>query len=220
MEWTQAIDGYCERVDPTFWSEPVNALTNLSFLIAALIMWQRTRALGLPIANILCWALVAIGVTSFLFHTFAQAWAAAADSFSIMIYALVYVYAANRHYWNAPLMGAIFLTLSYFPYSIALGWVFAQVPFFEISFFYWPLPLLIGAYAFLLRKRDAELSKGLAIGAGVLCLSLTFRSVDELRCDLFPLGTHFLWHILNGVMLGWMIEVYRRHMLATGRTAV
>jgi aspartyl-tRNA(Asn)/glutamyl-tRNA(Gln) amidotransferase subunit C len=29
-----------------------------------------------------------------------------------------------------------------------------------------------------------------------------------------PLGTHFLWHILNGIMLGWMIEVYRRHMLA------
>jgi hypothetical protein len=28
------------------------------------------------------------------------------------------------------------------------------------------------------------------------------------------LGTHFLWHILNGVMLGWMIHVYIRHMLA------
>jgi hypothetical protein len=28
------------------------------------------------------------------------------------------------------------------------------------------------------------------------------------------LGTHFLWHILNALMLGWMIEVYRRHRLA------
>jgi hypothetical protein len=31
------------------------------------------------------------------------------------------------------------------------------------------------------------------------------------------MGTHFLWHILNGLMLGWMIEVYRRHMLAVPR---
>jgi hypothetical protein len=25
------------------------------------------------------------------------------------------------------------------------------------------------------------------------------------------LGTHFLWHLLNAVMLGWMINVYVRH---------
>jgi len=33
-------------------------------------------------------------------------------------------------------------------------------------------------------------------------------------CVDFPLGTHFLWHILNAVMLGWMIEVYHRHALS------
>ena len=26
-----------------------------------------------------------------------------------------------------------------------------------------------------------------------------------------PIGTHFLWHLLNGVMLGWMIVVLLRH---------
>ena len=41
-------------------------------------------------------------------------------------------------------------------------------------------------------------------------------SIDEALCGAFPLGTHFLWHILNGIMLGWMIEVYRRHMAADG----
>jgi hypothetical protein len=28
-------------------------------------------------------------------------------------------------------------------------------------------------------------------------------------------GTHFWWHILNGIMLGWMIEVYRRYVSDT-----
>jgi len=30
------IDNYCERIDPSFWSEPVNAMTNLAFIVAAL----------------------------------------------------------------------------------------------------------------------------------------------------------------------------------------
>ncbi|WP_267895717.1 hypothetical protein [Loktanella sp. Alg231-35] len=30
-----------------------------------------------------------------------------------------------------------------------------------------------------------------------------------------PCGSHFIWHILNGIMLGWMIHVCTRHMLAT-----
>ena len=35
MEWFEAVDGYCERVDAAFWSEPINAVTNAAFLIAA-----------------------------------------------------------------------------------------------------------------------------------------------------------------------------------------
>ena len=35
MDLTQQFDGYCERVDLTYWAEPVNAITNAAFLIAA-----------------------------------------------------------------------------------------------------------------------------------------------------------------------------------------
>lgn len=31
MEWFEAVDGYCERVDAAFWSEPINAVTNAAF---------------------------------------------------------------------------------------------------------------------------------------------------------------------------------------------
>ena len=51
-------------------------------------------------------------------------------------------------------------------------------------------------------------------GAGLLVVSLTFRTLDEPLCAAIPLGTHFLWHILNAIMLAWMIEVYRAHVLA------
>ena len=31
-----------------------------------------------------------------------------------------------------------------------------------------------------------------------------------------PVGTHFLWHVLNAVMLAWMILVWQRHRLEGG----
>ena len=35
MDWTTPIDIYCERVGPDFWAEPLNAISNAAFLVAA-----------------------------------------------------------------------------------------------------------------------------------------------------------------------------------------
>ncbi len=78
------------------------------------------------------------------------------------------------------------------------------------------MPTLILLYALLLRHRAAATARGLALGAGLLVVSLTFRSLDEVLCPAIPVGTHFLWHLLNAAMLGWMIEVWRRHALDGG----
>ena len=58
--------------------------------------------------------------------------------------------------------------------------------------------------------RDAVVARGLAIGAGLLLLSLTLRTIDKAVCPGLPIGTHFLWHVLNGILLGWMILVMHR----------
>ena len=78
MDWTQQIDGYCERVDFSFWAEPVNAVTNLAFLIAAFILWRRIKGQGMPLAMGLVVIMAVIGIGSFLFHTFATQWASTA----------------------------------------------------------------------------------------------------------------------------------------------
>lgn len=212
LDWTRAIDAYCERTDAGYWSEPVNALTNAAFLIAAILMWRRTP--GLPLARALAAVLFVIGIGSWLFHTHATAWAATADVIPILGYILLYIYIANRAYlgwrpWVAALGAAGFI-----PWTLAVSPVFAALPFFEISSFYWSVPLLIALYAVALRRRLARVARGLGIGAAILCASLTFRSLDAASCAWVPFGTHFLWHILNATMLAWMIEVYRRHALA------
>ena len=210
MDWTRAIDAYCERTDPSYWSEPVNAVTNLAFLVAAAVMWRRSFGAGRGLAAVL----FVIGIGSWLFHTYATAWAAMADTLPILVFTLVYIFLANRDFWGWPVWAAGLGAAAYIPYSAALTPLFDALPFFTISSFYWPLPALIFAYALLLRRRAPSLARNLAIGAAILCVSLTARSLDEPLCDALPIGTHFLWHVLNAVMLGWMIETWTRHVRA------
>lgn len=208
MELTRAIDGYCERLGPEYWAEPVNALTNLAFIIAGAVMWPRTG--GEPLARALATVLFLIGIGSWLFHTHAQVWAAIADTLAIVVYVLIYIYAINRHGWALSTWMAGGVTTLFVPYVAVLVPVLQQVPFLNISAGYWPLPLMIGAYAVMLYRRDPALARGLGIGAAVLVASLVFRSLDEVVCRALPLGTHFMWHILNAIMLAWMIEVFLR----------
>lgn len=210
MDWTASIDGYCERLDPSFWSEPINAVTNLAFLIAAVWVWPRTVGLGRVLAAIL----FAIGVGSFLFHTFATPWVALTDVVPIVLYVLVYIFAANRDYWGLSPWAALGVTVLFFPYAAATGWAFGQVPGLGGSAAYAPVALLIYLYGIALWRREPRVARGLVIGASILVLSLTARTIDEPLCAAIPFGTHFVWHILNAIMLGWMIMVWERHRVA------
>ncbi len=212
MDWTREIDGYCERLSPAYWAEPINALTNAAFLIAAFIMWRRVRGQGMPLANLLVAVLALIGIGSYLFHTHAQVWAAMADTTPILAYILIYIFAINRDVWRMRPGYAFVGTVLFVPYAAATVPLFQFVPGLGGSSAYAPVPLLILIYAFLLRQREPELARGLAIGACILIASITFRATDIPLCGQLPLGTHFMWHILNAIMLGWMIEVYRRYM--------
>lgn len=216
MDWTGQINSYCERIDASYWAEPVNALTNLAFVIAAALLWPRVARMqqGRGLAQALVIVLAVIGVGSWLFHTHAEVWSALADVIPIAVFVLLYVFVANRHYWRLGLWVALGLTALFVPYAALTVPLFQMVPGLGSSAGYAPVPLLIAVYAVLLRRRLPEVARGLAIGAGILVVSLTFRTLDQPLCAAIPLGTHFMWHILNAVMLGWMIEVYRRHMLA------
>ena len=110
---------------------------------------------------------------------------------------------------------SVFTTLAYIPYTLALTLIFLRLPFFEISAGYWPVPIMIAIYSFLLRHPAPETSRNLAYAAILITVSLVFRSLDMPICAQWPIGTHFIWHALNGVFLAWVIELYYRHMLAT-----
>lgn len=214
MDWTKAVDIYCERVDASFWSEPVNAVTNLSFLIAAWISWRAAAAErrfdALAIALI---ALAAcIGVGSFLFHTFAQRWAGAADVLPIMLFILVYIYAAtNRFLGLGPWLSGL-AVIGFLGFSIAFrsAWQ-TLLPGVSFSEGYLPVLVFIVGYAVILARRGHPAATGMLAAGAIFALSLTFRSLDGPLCAAWPLGTHFMWHVLNGALLGVVTVTYVRH---------
>lgn len=209
MDWTVQIDGYCERMDFSFWSEPLNAVTNAAFIIAAIWMWRRSA--GVAGARVLCVILFAIGVGSFLFHTYATRWAALADVVPIGLFILVYLFLVHRDLVGLRGWVALLATAGFFPYAAVMVPVLNRIPFLQISNFYWTVPVLLFVYGAALFRRMPDTARGTIYGGALLCLSITARSLDEALCAHIPHGTHLLWHILNGCMLGWMIEVYRRH---------
>ncbi len=213
MSWLSPVDAYCERTGPDYWSEPINALTNLAFLIAALVLWPRLRGPEMAMGRALAAMLFVIGIGSWLFHTHANRLTGLMDVLPILGFILLYVFAATRDYFGARPLVAALVTAGFIPYAAATVPIFSMIPGLGSSASYAPVPLLILVYALLLRKRLPDTARGLAIGAGILIVSLTFRTLDQPLCGALPFGTHFLWHVLNAVMLGWMIEVWRRHRL-------
>ncbi len=212
MDWFRQVNSYCERTDFTYWSEPANALTNASFLIAALVCWRLIGARRDPGARLLVLILALIGVGSYLFHTHAQVWALWADVLPIQAFILVYVYLATTRFLSLPWWSGAAAVALFIPYAaLTARGLGALLGPFNGSIGYVPVPILVLGYAALLARRAPGTARGLAIGAGLLVVSLVFRSIDRAVCPSFPLGTHFLWHAINGVMLGWMIAVLLRH---------
>ncbi len=195
------IDIYCERLDPGFWAEPLNALTNLSFILAAFFAWRLVQQKG-P-AGWREYALVGliaiIGLGSFLFHTFAAVWAQLVDVLPILFFQIVFimVYAERVMRLNCNVKHAMLVVFLVFIYG------FGQLPseWLNGSLGYAPAFIFLiglGLWHYFKAAREKTILLG---AATIFAASLTFRSIDMELCADFPLGTHFMWHTLNGAVL-------------------
>lgn len=196
------VDAYCERTAYGFWNEPLNAVTNLAFILAALWLWRiagRQGARRDPYFLIPAALLVATGVGSFLFHTTATGWGGALDTAALSLCLLATVYAGARRWlgmaWHAALLWPAFM--------IAAAVVLGRLPV-PGAFYLGPFVTGVGL-AFCLWRRGHPAWGWIAAAVAVFVPSFIFRSIDEPVCDLWPVGTHFLWHILNGAVLGLAI---------------
>lgn len=216
--------GYCERLSGAFWAEPLNAVSNAAFLLAALAAFLLLRRRGRrdwP-AEALTALVAIIGIGSFLFHTMPQRWTLLADVVPIQLFALCYFgLALNRFLGLSPLAAAIGAIL--FPaacFGLASG-LTPQLPAgMRGSAGY--AGFLIGLFGVALAARarsDGAAGGRIAVAGLVFALSLAFRSVDSVLCDAIPFGLHWGWHLLNGLLLYLLLRVaitHRRPAMSCG----
>ena len=194
------VDLYCERIDPGFWAEPVNALTNIGFVFAAWFTWRlavhkQTQDPGIAVITVM---IAAIGVGSFLFHTMATPLTRWLDIIPIFVFQLLYIGFYTRRIINLP-VAVIGILLLVFVTAAVYGRQFPDV--INGSLIYAPALLVIiilGWYHYQGRKVERGL---LLAAASIFLLAIFFRSIDNLICPRFILGTHFLWHIMNAVVI-------------------
>jgi hypothetical protein len=143
-------------------------------------------------------------VGSTLFHTLAVRWAALLDTLLILLFCCAFVYAFLRHAVRAPAWVALVAAVAFALVSYAFPALFPKGAL-NGSIGY--IPYLIGllAIAAWLAWRHAPAARAFGLGSAVFCISLTVRTVDLDMCARFPVGTHFLWHVLTALLL-WIVS--------------
>jgi hypothetical protein len=194
------IDIYCERIAPSLWAEPLNVLSNVSFLIAAWAVWrlaqqQRKVMVGILILTTFT---ISIGIGSTLFHMFATGWANLLDVVPILLFQLYFLWLYSRQvikmnygYSGTLVVGFFFASHLSQQFTSLLNGSFSYAPAFLVL-------AGLGIYHYKQQKREPLL---LLAASGIFLLSLSFRTLDGIVCPHFAIGTHFLWHFCNGILL-------------------
>jgi hypothetical protein len=200
------IDNYCERTDGSFWSEPLNAVSNVSFLIASIAAWlfirRVARQTGQSAAElyVLPALIFVIFFGSSAFHTTASRWGVALDSGSIAVFMLYFIVLWARLYWDLPWSRAWIAAPAFLAFTALVSLLPVRASGMYLAAV---LGLLVLAALLLFSRRPDRKQHWrwyLAV-ALVFAVSLTARTLDDPLCDSMPIGTHYIWHTLNGVVL-------------------
>jgi hypothetical protein len=119
------MDVCCERVGPGLLAEPLNAVSNISFLLAAWAAWvlaKRTGALSAGVRVLIALA-AAVGVGSILWHTYPVMLTLILGIVPILIFIVWYIWLYARNVMGMrPLYSvgcaAAFVLATFFSFSI------------------------------------------------------------------------------------------------------
>ena len=209
-----SLDIYCERTDASFWSEPVNALTNLLIVVAGVfgLAQVRSRKTGVY-AEILCWWVVVIGLGSLLFHTTALELTKWADIIPIVTFTFAMAIFCLRRFSGLSWQRTSAYFVLYFASISVVTWFVPSWLSEASNGTTAYLPALAG-FAFF---GVVALVRGSPAGwyciacAVILFAGFVFRAIDQDVCEAFPLGTHFLWHVLIALMLGVILSAVAKY---------
>lgn len=201
--WLKHFDLYCERTDTTLFSEPINLFSNFAFYLAAFGMLYLSREATSPVLRrelrLLAWLAFTVGTGSALFHSFANRATQILDVVPIAIYVFVSLTFYLRNLWRE---GAnVRTTLLFGAAALFLPVLISYASGLSAIMNSGDAYLGIGPALLTFAVLDKVPARRIRLGAASLLffLALLFRTLDPSICDIFPYGTHFLWHLLTTI---------------------
>ena len=138
-----------------------------------------------------------VGIGSILWHTYATSLTLILDIVPILLFIIWYIWLYTRNVIGmrslfAVASGAAFLIATFLviPYSHVLHGALVYSPGLVVT-------LVLGVWQ-VTQRMVARFT--LLAAAGVYMAALFFRTIDNEVCPVLPIGTHFLWHILIGLV--------------------
>jgi hypothetical protein len=193
------MDVYCERVGPGSLAEPLNAVSNISFLLAAWAAWVLAKRTGTLSAGVRALIAIAasVGIGSILWHTYPTMLTLILDIVPILIFLIWYIWLYTR---NVIGMRSLFAVASVAAFLLG---TFLVIPYSDVlhgALVYSP-GLMVALVLGVFHATEWTVARfTLLAAAGVYMAALFFRTIDIEVCSVLPIGTHFLWHILIGLV--------------------
>jgi len=225
MTFGEHVFLYCERgTDAALWAEPINAISNAGFFLAALVAWQlllwRPPEERSPDHFLLVGLTFLIGFGSLAFHVYADEGTEFADIVPIGLFMMVYLGFALNRFLAVPPGWTVLIVVGF----VALVGAAMQVqcwdggiglpgpdvagakPCFNGSIGYLPALGALIVIGMLLGERRHRAAPYVVWAAIIFTVSIFLRSLDMSFCDMVVIdgrkvGTHFIWHILNAVVI-------------------
>ena len=195
------MDFYCERTNNQIFNEPINAVSNIFFIIVSISLFKILRKnQSDKIYYVQPILIFFIGIGSFLFHLKPNLITLYSDIIPIFLFSLSFIFLFNRNVikisnLNSALLFILFLTLLLFitpklKYEILNG-----------SEFYFANYFFLAMYTIWLYFKKSDFFQLLFLGFIFFNLSILLRSIDNHICNYLSIGTHFLWHFFNAYLL-------------------
>ena len=195
---------YCERTNFDVFGEPLNFITNFSFILVSVILFL-DKSVENKLFSIIIFF---IGIGSLLFHSFVNKFTAFLDVLFIAMFIFYYLLSLydklNITKVLTFILPVIFLIICYL-----FGNLFYK-SFIGTSAFYLPIVihLLILYFYLFIHKNIFKNYKFLLRITLIFALSIFLRSIDLHVCNILYTGTHFLWHMLNAIFLFYLVKFY------------
>lgn len=195
--------------------EPWNGFSSLSFVLAGMwwLYFLRKKLSGhIPLA--ICMVILIInGVGSTLFHaTRASRWFLMMDWMPIMLLGLILIF----YFWARALSPAWWLTFLIIPglvvlirYARNLIEVNGHQASISLSYGMMAACAILPVAVHLIRTKGKHW-KWILAGGIMYGLGMFFREADRWEPHLLPMGTHWLWHVFNGLGAG-LVTAYVYH---------